>query len=266
MLMERVLGAEKARPPGGPAQERASPGPGGPVRERRRNASVQARLMQLAEETPDFVVMIDVRGNVLYGNPAARRLLGIDRETKGIQIEDVHPTWANMLVLGVGIQTALLDGVWRGESALLNVDGEEVPVSEMILAHPDADGRCDYLSIVARDIGEIKQTENALAASEQFYRRIVESANAGMWIVDLDERVTFVNPRLARLLDFAVEEMIGRPVSEFLAEPIRPSAQEERACKLYRKDGTTIDARLSISPLFDQNEEHAGTLGVVVRG
>lgn len=253
MLRERLLVAEN--------DNRKQPAAaGGP---KLTSVEVIRRWLEIAEDTLDVVLMIDVQGNVLYGNPAAHRLLALD-SSADFHVQDAHPTWANLLVLGVGIQTALLDGVWRGESALLNAAGEEVPVSEMILAHPDAQGRSELLSIVARDISEIKQTENALAASEQFYRRIVESANAGVWIVDPDNRVTFVNPRLARLLGYAVEEMTGQSVSEFMAGPIMASVKEERHCRLYRRDGAAVDAVLSISPLYNHNEEFAGTLGVIM--
>ena len=241
----------------------------------RKRTHAHQQLLALAETTPDFVATTDVEGNILYLNPAARTMLGLDYGEDLPHIADAHPTWANAIVLGAGIQTALLDGVWRGEASLLTREGQEIPVSEAIVAHTGTDGRCEFLSIVARDISEIKRTENALRQSEQFYRRIVETANTGIWQIDPENRVKFANPAMARLLGYTVEEMLGQPLSRFLnfkdhaandAEPDVPQhgIKDQRKFMLRRKDGDEFWATLSTSPLYDSEEKYTGVMGMVV--
>src|SRR5581483_8102089 len=47
------------------------------------------------------------------------------------------------------------DGVWQGESAMLDAGGREVPVSQVVIAHR-AEGSCSirFYSTIARDISE----------------------------------------------------------------------------------------------------------------
>ena len=70
--------------------------------------------------------------------------------------------------------------------------------------------------IVTMDITERKHAEERLRASEEKYRRIVETANEGIWEIDKDTRTLFVNRRMAEMLGYTVEEMTGRPVFDFL--------------------------------------------------
>ncbi len=235
-------------------------------------ASHWFRLISIVEATPDFVALFDVEGNIHYCNPAARRILGLGEagELAGIHISDAHPAWANLLILGEGIETALLDGIWKGEAALLNAEGEEVPVSEVILADFEADGRCEFLSITAREIAEIKQAETAWRESEQFYRRTAEAADIGLWTIDREDKIAFANPRMARLLGCTVDELVGRPIRAFLADEPEDGdttgsvgSNQVRVFKLRRNDGSELRVNLSSSPLYDQNERFSGTVGVV---
>jgi len=58
----------------------------------------------------------------------------------------------------------------------------------------------------------------ALRESEEKYRRLVDSANEGIWVLDPDERITFVNARMAEMLGYSCEEVIGHLVTDFLFE------------------------------------------------
>ncbi len=247
------------------------------------SAQPPVEMLYLAEITPDLVATFDVAGKIHYLNPAGRRMLGIGSEegTDDLDIASVHPVWASVLILGEGIETALLDGSWRGETALLSREGREIPVSQVILAHPAPDHECAFLSTIARDITEIKRAEAALRHNERFYREIVETANVGMWVIDPEDRTAFVNSRMARLLGYRVEEMIGQPLATFLnASPANAEERSERAAteprleasqpaktrrtfRLRRKNGSEFWASLSTSPLYDSEERYTGVLGVV---
>ncbi len=243
------------------------------------SAQPPIELVSLSETTPDLIAALDIEGHIFYMNSAGRRMLGIgaDEEITDLCLADIHPVWASLLVLGDGIETAVLDGVWRGETALLTRDGREIPVSQVIVAHARPDGECAFLLTIIRDINEIKQAENALRESEQFYRRIVETANIGIWIINPANDVTFANPKMAQLLGYRVEEIVGRPLTMFMdadREIQTPSASDEashrsgsvkamRDFQLRRRDGATVWANLSTSPLFDREERYTGVLGMV---
>ncbi len=233
------------------------------------------QLIAIGEASPDFIATIDVQGNILYLNPAARRMLGIspDGDVSRRHIADAYPIWASVTILGEGIETAILDGVWRGETALRTFDGRELPVSQTIVAQMRADGECDYLAIVARDISELAATERALRRSEQFYRRIVETASVGMWVIDPADRVAFANPAMARALGYTVEELIGLPLATVIDTDrqtsaaangeVSPGVPTPRTFRFRCKDGSAFPAGLATSALYDAEECYAGVLGVL---
>ena len=66
------------------------------------------------------------------------------------------------------------------------------------------------------DITERMRAEEALRESEQKYRRIVETANEGICMTDVDNLVTYVNQRMADMLGYLPEEIIGKPLVHFL--------------------------------------------------
>jgi len=51
---------------------------------------------------------------------------------------------------------------------------------------------------------------------DERYRIILETASEGIWMIDEHDRTTFANPALAQMLGFAVREMLGRSVFEFI--------------------------------------------------
>ncbi|HEY3418062.1 MAG TPA: PAS domain-containing protein, partial [Armatimonadota bacterium] len=66
------------------------------------------------------------------------------------------------------------------------------------------------------DVSERKQGELALVASEERYRRIVETAQEGIWLYNTDWLVTFVTQQMADLLGYPIDEILHRSAHEFL--------------------------------------------------
>jgi len=62
-----------------------------------------------------------------------------------------------------------------------------------------------------RDLEQIEQQSRALSASEMRFRLILDSAGEGILGLDLEGKHTFVNPAAARMLGYAVEELVGKP-------------------------------------------------------
>src|ERR1700741_5390350 len=57
---------------------------------------------------------------------------------------------------------------------------------------------------------------HALAESERRYRRIVETAEEGVWTIDEAGLTTFVNGKMAKMLGLTPAEMLGRHMFEFI--------------------------------------------------
>ena len=120
----------------------------------------QLRMKRILEATTDLVIMTTAEGQVLFLNAAGRRMLGMEGQGEvDLHISEMHPAWANEIVLKEGVPTAIGEGVWKGETALLHKDGHEIPVSQVILSHKGADGMVEFLSSIMRDLSDRKKEE-----------------------------------------------------------------------------------------------------------
>ena len=127
---------------------------------------------------------------------------------------------------------------------------------------------------IATDITANKRAEKALLESEARYRRIVETANEGIMMMDNQFRYAFVNQKLADMLGYTPQEMIGRPVTAFIFEEDLPDhqakmekrvsgvgAQYERRHR--RKDGSTCWTVVSATALKDEAGQFAGSFAML---
>ncbi len=129
--------------------------------ERQQAEEARARLSAILEATPDFVGIADVEGRVLYLNKAARSMLGISEgeDISSRSVGDNHPRWAASLILEEAFPTAIREGIWSGEAAVLSRGGNDIPISMVIIAHRERNGTVDYLSTISRDISDRKRAE-----------------------------------------------------------------------------------------------------------
>jgi len=73
------------------------------------------------------------------------------------------------------VPAAVANGVWVGESQVWDADRREFPVSHMVIAHRDKQGKVEYFSTLMRDISAAKATEQALQESEARLRTVADA-------------------------------------------------------------------------------------------
>lgn len=116
--------------------------------------------------------------------------------------------------------------------------------------------------------------ERALRESEERYRRIVETTNEGVWQLDEKTRTTFVNERMATLLGYTPEQLLGVSMLEFVHEDSRSavkagitsrgrSASSQLEARFVRSDGKDLWALLDSTPIFE-GSGYAGALAMVM--
>ena len=116
----------------------------------------------------------------------------------------------------------------------------------------------------------VSQADEALRVSELSYRRLFESAQDGILILDVDTgRINDVNPFLFRLLGFSRSEMIGKTVGEL--SPFKDIEENKVMLSRLQKDGyvryddlpmETRDGR-HIAVEFVSNVYQAGEVKVI---
>jgi PAS domain S-box-containing protein len=102
----------------------------------------------------------------------------------------------------------------------------------------------------------------------------VETAYEGIWKVDTDFITSFVNGRMAELLGYTVEEMLGRSLFDFLFESDieqkrsdmqrrRRGVSERLETRYRKKDGSVLWARVATSPIIGEDGGFEGALAMV---
>ncbi|MBF2036851.1 MAG: PAS domain S-box protein [Leptolyngbyaceae cyanobacterium T60_A2020_046] len=129
----------------------------------------QQNLQAILESTPDAVGMATADGQVTYLNSAFRKLVGATSETyEGEHIDQFHPAWAIQRLYEEALPTAIAEGSWQGELAILDHAGEEIPVSQTIAAHFGDGGEVVSFSTIIRDTRDRKRIEAKLYHRLQF--------------------------------------------------------------------------------------------------
>jgi two-component system, NarL family, sensor histidine kinase UhpB len=121
---------------------------------------------------------------------------------------------------------------------------------------------------------ERKKAEEELRKSEEKYRQLVETAYEGIWLMDEHSNTVFVNNKMAEMLGYAPEEMIGKGMISFTDPEWRRQKQEKgleynpdpaivNDFKFRRKDGTSLWGVVSTRRILDNSRNHIGTLAMI---
>jgi len=172
--------------------------------------ATERRYGAVLEATSDWVSIADRHNNLVYVNPAGRRMVGIGlgEDISGRRIGEFSPAWARERVLGEALEVARREGSWRGDLARLHRDGHEIPVSQVIVARMAADGDVDFYATIARDMTGERAAEAALRESEERFRIAFEQAPIGVSLLDLAGNFVQVNDAYCRIIRRSREELM----------------------------------------------------------
>ncbi len=222
---------------------------------------------------------LDLLENRLFWSDQVYRLFGVDPDAFAASYEGflelVHPE-----------DRSAVDAAYR-ESYTQGLEGYEIEhrvirrdTGQVRWVHEKCEHIRDEAGRVIRSIGmvqdvtERREAEQALRASEESYRQIVETANEGIWVIDAEARTAFVNRRMAELLGYEPEEMIGTRLHDHAVGPWsqladvelerrRQGAPGKHDFEFRRKDGSSLWAIVSANPIYDDGGSYVGALGMV---
>jgi two-component system cell cycle sensor histidine kinase/response regulator CckA len=215
----------------------------------------EKRYRQVVENATEIIYTVDVKGNFTYSNPAGLKVTGYslhelqklnyvdlvlpDHRARVVRIyvkqfrEKLPTTYVEFPFFGKSGQI-----IWFGQNSTVVMEGDRI-----IGFH-----------IIARDITERKQAEEALRQSEERFRQLFDDAPVGYFEYDNQGHITNVNRTELEMLGYTSEEMVGQPAWKFIVEEeidrqqilaklagtMPPARGLERTYR--RKDGTNFPA------------------------
>ena len=188
----------------------------------------EARFRAIVEQSVSGLVLTDGQGLVAEWSPALEEMTGLPRAAVvGRPIWEVH---ADLAVDGARAEGMVKrvqevvesffrqgDAPWlhrRRERVIRRPDGTRRVLSSEYF--PVRVGEKLFLGGFFQDVTERYKAEQARRESEARYRALAESSEDLIILLDREGRILYVNSTVARELGRPLEEILGRPVAEFL--------------------------------------------------
>ncbi len=217
-------------------------------------------------------------GRYLYANQSMAKILGYESQDELItSISDI----GNQLYVRPKDRNELLetlmkwDRISNFETQVYRKDKRTIWLSLSERAVKDPKGKLLFIEGFAEDVTERKRVEDALKASEEKFRTILESIEDGYYEVDITGNLTFFNDSMCRILGYSRDELMGMNNRQYMDEEnaskvyrtfnkVYRTTQATKAFdwELIRKDGTTCYVETSVSLIKDLKGQPIGFRGI----
>jgi PAS domain S-box-containing protein len=231
------------------------------------------RLAAIVESSDDAIVSKDLNGIIQTWNKGAERILGFtEAEVIGKPVTILIPHDRQEEETEILRRVRLGQRIEHFETIRRRKDGSLINVSLTVSPIRNEQGEVIGASKIARDITQSKQAQEQLRRALEFDETVMLSMGEGLYTVDSNALVTFMNPAAERMFGWTLDEVIGRnvhkvihhthpdgtpfPIEEcgslrVLTDGIRVNEHEDF---FIRKDGTFFDVVYSSAPLKKDDE------------
>ena len=230
-------------------------------------ASMENRenFRRMVELSPDCIGAY-VDDVTVYVNQALVRLLGAKSEAEIIGLDILsfidpafhHCVRERRRRVKAGESVPYRREKWR------RVDGSLIDVE--VAAIPLRYGNRDAVQVIARDVTDRVRAEQALEASEQRYRELVEDVTDILYTLDQEGRFVSLSRSFERSTGHRIEEWIGRPVTDlFRPHPVTIEHPQQssghREYELPSRSGAVVTVEVSSQPRYVDGVV-TGTIGM----
>ncbi|HYX49932.1 MAG TPA: PAS domain S-box protein, partial [Ktedonobacteraceae bacterium] len=250
-------------------------------RARRSSELLRLRLDTIIEAIPDSIVLYDLQGNRIQQNRVAREIG--NEENPPLSVEEMpgelalrRPGGEPFPLDELPIVRALKGETVIGAELLYRLPVQQqdrlVSISAAPLYIPSSK-EIEGAVTITHDLTEHKRIEDALRASEERYRSIVQTAYEGIWLIDAEARTLYANKRMAELLDVNIEDLLDHTVLEFVFPEDESDGYahirnnllgnfEQFDFRFRGKDGRPLYTLASTSPIRNEQGVIIGALGM----
>jgi PAS domain S-box-containing protein len=236
------------------------------------------RFHNLSKATDDSIWDWNLTTDEVWWNDNFYKVFGYDPSkgipTLGEWILKMHPDDRIKIVAKLkGIKNITEDS-WRDEFRYFRKDGTIGIGLNRAYIIRNHEGMPLRVIGAIHDITERRKAQQQLADSEKRYRQIVETAQEGIWLIDENDCTVFVNKKMCEMLEYAQQEIIGKPNYFFKDEEERKIAMqlierrkrgisEQYEGSYITKSGKCLWVSVSANPVFDDEGNYKGALGML---
>jgi len=235
----------------------------------------EQRFQYLISGIRDYAIyMLDPEGHVSSWNSGARRFKGYEApEILGEHFSRFYTPEDRASGLPAhALATALAEGKYEAEGWRVRQDGTRFWASVIIDPIHDEHGNLLGYAKITRDITERKKAQDALRASEERFRLLVQGvSDYAIYMLSPEGVVSNWNGGAERIKGYSEQEIVGQHFSSFYTPEDRESGMPARALGTalregryeaegwrMRKDGTRFWAHVIIDAIHDDEGELIG--------
>ena len=230
----------------------------------------EERYRHIFEKSPIGIGLATIDGEVVTSNKAMGIITGYtEKEFKKINLIDTYENMGDRLELVEVIKRN--GGVVDFPVRLKRKDG--TPYEALLTVTKVNIGGKDFFQTICQDITERKKAEEEIKKLKEFNESIVQSMDEGIMIMDEEGYITFVNPKIEKMLDYKRTKLVGEHWSDIFARDyhrrVRDSYAENLRGKhdrfeavLVKKNRTELPVMISASPQF-KDDAFNGILAVL---
>lgn len=239
------------------------------------------RFMDLFEQSPSCMGILKGPNHIYeVANPLYLKLIG-KTSVIGKSIKEVLPELESQGIFQF-LDDVYTTGITFSANEMLikfdhNGDGNlvETYLNFIYQAHRDSAGEIDGILFFAIDVTEQVLSRKQIEKSEKKYRQIVETAQEGIWMIDEYNKTTFVNSKMAEILGYTTQEMIGKDIFFFMSDKVKVKAVELMKIqkenyynhfifKFISKSGSVVWTTISANPLYNEDNKYIGAMAMVM--
>jgi PAS domain S-box-containing protein len=223
----------------------------------------------LVESVQDYAIFaLDTEGYILSWNAGAERFKGYKAdEIIGKHFSIFYPEEKKAEKFPEEeLRVAAKVGRFEDEGWRIRKDGTRFWANVVITALRDRTGRLVGYAKVTRDLTERRMAEEALRASEERFRLLVQGVkDYAIFMLDADGRIGSWNDGAQRITGYNANEILGRHFSIFYPREDVARRKTERELEIaraegkyeeegwrVRKDGTTFWSSVLITPIYNK--------------
>ena len=183
------------------------------ITERKRIEEKNVQLAAIVENSVDAIYSRTLEGTITSWNYGAEKMLGYTAaeaigKSAAIMLPSNRPQYRQ------DNNEAVLRGeVLMRESNRITKEGHIIRVLSSHSPIKNAAGAITGLSVILRDITDLKRIQAALQESEARFRLTFDQAAVGMVLVGLDQRYIVANQKFADMTGYARAELQGMAIS-----------------------------------------------------